>query len=439
MLTPLQPIPAAPPAVPIAEAAFPAPFPGTLEYNPPARGPWNIVHTGMLLPDSHQIYCCAQGCLRGVLLTAAEMQEMGRMSWITVDEHDLYNGSLEQHCIDGAAAILRRLPRRPRAVLLYISCLHLFTGFDFPHVLAELAKRFHGIDFIDCIMHPTMRKSGLTPEQLLRRQLYQPLKPLPARPNLLHILGNDLATRDDFLDQALPSVERRELALCRDYDDFLRLAEAPLILTTQPVALPAAQHLAARLGVRHLHLPVCYDTPRIQASYDAISRALAVPMRPVTDWRPRLDEAWRRLRDALGDTPVALDYTATPHPRGLAAELLRHGIRVVRLYADAFVAEEREDFRWLQDNAPTLEIRSCVHPAMADARPAAPNRRIFAIGQKAAWYENAPRFANLYANLGLYGFGGLLRLLQLLHDSTLLDQDTPAVIRHKGLTCHSCL
>ena len=32
------------------EAAFPAPFPHGLEYSPPCRGTWNIVHTGMLVP-----------------------------------------------------------------------------------------------------------------------------------------------------------------------------------------------------------------------------------------------------------------------------------------------------------------------------------------------------------------------------------------------------
>ncbi len=34
-------------------------FPRTLEFSPPARGTWNIVHTGMQLPESHQIYVCA--------------------------------------------------------------------------------------------------------------------------------------------------------------------------------------------------------------------------------------------------------------------------------------------------------------------------------------------------------------------------------------------
>ena len=40
----------------ITKAAFPAPFESGLEYNPPTRGVWNIVHTGMLIPESRQIF-----------------------------------------------------------------------------------------------------------------------------------------------------------------------------------------------------------------------------------------------------------------------------------------------------------------------------------------------------------------------------------------------
>ena len=39
----------------IAEASFPAPFRSGLEYSSPARGTWNIVHTGMLIPQAHEI------------------------------------------------------------------------------------------------------------------------------------------------------------------------------------------------------------------------------------------------------------------------------------------------------------------------------------------------------------------------------------------------
>ena len=124
-----------PRSVRIADADKTALFPSGLEYNTPVRGMWNIVHTGMLVPEAHQIFACAQGCLRGVILTAAEMNALDRMSWISVSEQDMYDGSLEYDIIDGCTEILQKLPKLPRVVLLYLSCIHLFAGVDFEMIL----------------------------------------------------------------------------------------------------------------------------------------------------------------------------------------------------------------------------------------------------------------------------------------------------------------
>lgn len=64
----------------IKEASFPVPFQPGLEFNSPAHGNWNIVHTGMLVPEAQQIYVCADNCMRGVVLTAAEMNAADRFS-----------------------------------------------------------------------------------------------------------------------------------------------------------------------------------------------------------------------------------------------------------------------------------------------------------------------------------------------------------------------
>ena len=39
----------------IKDASYPAPFASELEYNSPVHGNWNIVHTGMQVPESIQI------------------------------------------------------------------------------------------------------------------------------------------------------------------------------------------------------------------------------------------------------------------------------------------------------------------------------------------------------------------------------------------------
>ena len=68
----------------IGNSSFPPSFRTGLEYAAPARGTWNIVHTGMLIPESHQIFVCAESCLRGVVLTAAEMGAQDRFSMINI-------------------------------------------------------------------------------------------------------------------------------------------------------------------------------------------------------------------------------------------------------------------------------------------------------------------------------------------------------------------
>ena len=149
-----------------------APFVSGLEYGAPARGVWNIVHIGMLLPGAHQIYVCAGNCLRGVVLTAAEMHAQSRFSTITIKENNVLDGDMETLLIEGVTDIFHRLPSLPPAVLVFTSCIHHFMGCDLALCYRELRKRFPDVDFTDCYRNPIMRKSGLTPDQLMRRQLY---------------------------------------------------------------------------------------------------------------------------------------------------------------------------------------------------------------------------------------------------------------------------
>ena len=117
--------------IPIGTASFPSPFASGLEYASPARGTWNIVHTGMLIPEAHQIFVCAASCLRGVVLTAAELGLSHRFSTVEVKENNLFDGSMEELVIEGVSDIIEKLPNRPPVVLVYTSCVHHFAGRGF--------------------------------------------------------------------------------------------------------------------------------------------------------------------------------------------------------------------------------------------------------------------------------------------------------------------
>jgi len=429
--------------IPIREAEFPVPFASGLEYNAPARGPWNIVHTGMLIPESHQVFACAQGCLRGVILTAAEMEAMDRMSWISVDRNDFFDGSLERNIVEGTADILRKLPRKPRAVLLFLSCVHLFAGCDFDAILAELRALFPDVVFIDCYMNPTMRKSGLTPDQLMRRQLYDPLAPCPSEPKTVNLIGNDRPT--DETSELVRLVRDagwrlRDITRCTTYDEYTDMAKSLLEITYLPTAAASGDALERRLGRKHLYLPLSYDFDEIERLLARLADALGVPS---PDWSEAKRNALRALehaREAVGDVPVEIDYTATPRPVGLALLLAEHGFRVSRVYTDAMIEEERPAFERLRVLVPDLLLTATVHAKMRFAGKGVHERGpVLAIGQKAAYFGGTRHFVNIVSGGGMYGFDGVARLAGLMVDAMEHEKDTESVIQHKGLGCRSCL
>jgi len=428
----------------IGQAVFPAPFASGLEFSSPARGVWNIVHTGMLIPGAHQIYICARGCLRGVILTAAEMNAMERMSWVALEETDLFDGRLETGIEEGVAHILRGMKRRPPCVLVFISCVQQFAGMDFPHVLDRLRAQFPETDFVDCYMNPTMRKSGPTPDQIMRRQLYAPLKrPEKQNPRAVSVIGNDLGLDPEC--ELVRMIRENgydywDITLCRTYEEYKSLAESALLLTTIPAAVHGASILAERLGVRHLDLTMSCSPESIESSLKLLAEALVLPEPDFREAREQAEEALRAAKEEIGDTPIALDYTAVPRPVSLARLLLDRGFRVTRIYADVFLPEERDDFEYLRKTYPDLTVSAAVHAKMRFApRFAETGDGVLAIGQKAAWFCGTRHFVNIVSGGGLYGYSGLVRLAGLMLDAFREEKNTEEVIRRKGFGCESCL
>ena len=474
------------PHVRIADAEFPAPFRSGLEYSSPARGTWNIVHTGMLIPEAHEIFVCAAGCLRGVVLTAAEMGAMDRFSTVAVREHNLLDGDMEELVIEGVSDIIGKLPKRPPAVLVYTSCVHHFTGVDLDMIYRTLRERFPDIDFTDCYMNPIMRKSGLTPDQLMRSRLYMLLHERPVDRRSVAIIGNDLPTDEESdLMQLLrrAGLKVHEITSCGSYAEYQQMAESAVFISYYPDAAPSGEMLAERLGRIHYPLSFSFDFDEIDESFAGLFKVLGENTLAgmsagemareaavlSADWiaarRTRCEEELAKTKELIGDTEIAIDYTYCPRPLGLAKLLLEHGFKVSRVYVDSIPGGDRAAFEALRREHPDLTLLPTVHAGMRfaqtaitsaqtdteaaagakaagcsahDADKEAGEVRMLALGQKAAYFEDSDHFVNIVEGGGMIGYEAIIRTCELMRDAYINKKDMRTLVQIKGLGCEVC-
>ena len=432
--------------VTIGEASFPVPFQPGLEFNSPAHGNWNIVHTGMLVPEAQQIYVCADNCMRGVVLTAAEMNAAERFSFVIVEEKDLLGGNLEDITIEGVTDVLNRLPEKPKAVLLFTVCLHHFLGSDLDRIYGELESRFPDIFFMRCFMDPIMQKTGPTPDQKLRRAMYDAVPEAEADPGCVTLLGSDFVLDADADIRRISEhngLKLRETAACEKWEEYQKLGEGSLIIDCYPAGKFGVQQQAERLGRPFLYLPGSFDYAEIQWQEEQLLEKLKELKGEITgpDIKKEIrfcEEALSHAKKIIGDTPIALDYLFHPRPLGLAKLLLTHGFKVESVYLDSISPEEKDVFFWLKENVPELKLISTIRPEMR-VRTRCSENKILAIGQKAAWFTGSRNFVNMVQGGGLYGFDGIRRTAQLMIEAFEAEKDPEDLIVRKGWGCESCI
>ena len=437
------------PGVPITEANRGQLFPEGLVYSSPARGTWTIAHTSMLIPGSHQIFVCPSCCLRGVVLSAEEMGAMERFSMLEFTDEHILKGDLESMIIEGVTEILNEMERKPTCVLLYTSCVQHFLNIDLNMVYRESSARFPDIDFIDCYMLPTMRKH-FTPEKMQWRQLYRAVQPLPKDAKTVNFVGSYYAIREDcelydLLESGGYAV--RQLPTMKSYDEYKQMGASSANIYFNPIVKFTADDMEKRLGQKGLYLPALYDFREIERCERELAETLLamagaesgsfpfISRERFDRLRYEAEDALRRAKRAVGIREIAIDGAAVTRPLSLARMLFKQGFRVTRVYADAFVPEETEDFNWLRIHAP--EIR--IYP-MTDFRMRRVDRKpegvgFVAIGQKATYFTGTRNFVNLVENGGLYGFKGISRLAGMIEEAAGSERDPERVIQVKALGC----
>ena len=452
------------------------PFDIGLEFNAPVHGTWNIVHIGLQMPQAHQVYVCADNCMRGVVMTAAEMDEIERFHSVILYENDILNGSLENETIEGVSDLIEKMEERPEVIQLFTVCLHHFLGCDLDFVYATLSKRFPDICFIRCYMDPILQRTSYTPEQKLRNAMLEMIGPMDIKNNI-YVLGCDVPLKKDsyiFKIAGLYGFNVKEIWDLKTFEEYKKIGDGALYITNYPTGIMGVSQMAQRLNRPYLYLPITANTDEIDININEYEKKLQSIIQESNNNKSNdanaenaeniententynetsgsnvnYDKECHRIKEladrkcsdvkaAIGDVKIVVDYTAVPRPLSLCMYLLDNGFNVEKVYLDGISGEEEEIFYEIKNKYPNLYLSSTIHVSDRTANRDR-NEKILAIGQKAAWFNNTDYFVNIIEGGGNIGYEGIIHLLEELKEAFLNPKDMDSIVPKKGHGLCNC-
>lgn len=407
-----------------------------LLYSNPCRGLWNIVHLATQVPGSHQIYVCPTSCLRGVVLTTAEMGVFDRLSTITVGEDNILDGDLEERILDGTRKILNTLKRKPTVVFIFTSCIHHFMAANYQRVYKILRQEYPTISFVDAYMDPIMRKKT-PPLPCLQRQIYRVLQPTELKENQCNFIDNWFYPKNnDLYDHLLENrIIVKDLSQQNSYESYLKMNQSAVNFSFHRFGKLACNDMFYRLKQQSLYLSNVFEYDKIDEDMDRACELMHIPKKSkvqIIKDRKETEDIMNHLSFLLKDTMISIDQSAIENPLSLALFLERHCIKVHSIFLDSLQEDENLLNQLIKINLKIkiYSIESCV---MRQIQRDSSN--IVAIGQQAAYFLNTPHFVDIIFQASMYGYKGIQYLCSLIEDAYIESNDIQTIVSHKGWRC----
>jgi hypothetical protein len=386
----------------------------TLQYSPPSHGDWGIVRVAALVPESHLLFVCPSACGRHGALGAIQQGFKDRLSYIYLDRSDIIRGYAET-IKSYVPSLLEMLPNRPRAIMIYVSCLDDLIGTDLGDLCVELESEHDGIYFRAGHMNPISLDGNAPPALTTQSAMFSFLETFSGDKRGINLIGNLTAVPREnelfaFLDycDALPV---RHISDFKTFDAFGEMAKSAANLLVSPIASLATREMERKHGQPFLPMFVSYDLDEIAANYGRLADFLK--RGTDFDFSRYRSEAESEIEYALGvinDTPIAVSGVLKPY--GLAAALLKYGFNVISVMSDNVIAPDAAAYEGLCSCGVDIRTYLPQHPANMSLRVESPDA--LALGFEAAYITGSRHIANVNGDHGRFGYDGVKRLMRIL-------------------------
>lgn len=376
-------------------------------YCHPYHGGWDVARIALDIPESRILFVCPISCARIICLNAVKYGYKDRIDVLALTEEDIVSGNYEEKTIEAACEVLEKVSPRPKALILYVSCIDAMLGNDHTFQCREIMDRYPDVNCFVLKMCPITRFSGDLPLVALQHDMYAALPEEPAeKKKIVSFIGTNIAyDRECELVSMLEENGYKALHIQASdrYEDYLDVRSSALALCLMPFAKSAGDLLHDRYGTPILPYFARYDFASIRSTLTKTAEILQIPVPDLDTLQQETESVLRETAEYIGDTELIIDSTATLFPDALRKTLTDCGFRVRSVFAD-------DPKRQLPDiDSGSVE--------MAKERAYGQRDSAIAIGMVSSSFAGTDRTIDIFYDNGWWGFCGLRKLAEAIREA----------------------
>ena len=395
--------------------------PATLSFNSPGAQGFGVKRAGLAVPGSVMLLVAPGCCGRNTQLQSAPDGLGDRFFYLLQDDTDIVTGRHLNKISKAVKEVVDSLEKKPSCVMICITCVDALLGTDMERVCRK-ATDYAGVPVLPCYMYALTREGRIPPMVAVRKTVYALLKPKKKNPRTVNILG-EFAPLDS--DNELYAILKKagvtkinEISRCKDFDEYLTMAEANFNIITNPESRLAAEEIRKRLDIPSIELSRTYQIDKIHHQYELFGQSIGTVIDD-SEYKAAAESAVQNVMDKHGSLTFAVGEWLNADPFELSLSLIRYGHKVSEIYGT--VTDSNFIYiRRLAEVSPETRIYSNLSPTMLNYAVGEGDADL-SIGKDAAFYH--PAAANIAFNEENkpFGYNGVVKLFRAIGEKMSLD------------------
>lgn len=392
--------------------------PATLAFNSPGAQGFGVKRAGLALPGSVMLLVAPRCCGRNTAAMNGDGEYAERMYYLLQDETDIVTGRHLYKIADAVKEVCRLQEKKPSAVMICITCVDALLGTDMERVCRKCEEAAN-VPVVPCYMYALTREGRLPPMVSVRKSIYSLLKKTKRRGDAVNILGYFSPLQEDcelyMLLQKAGVKNIREIAKCKDFSEYEKMAEANFNLVLHPEARYAAVDLEKRLGIPYIELVRCYDIEKIRKQYFLLGQAAGFTPEDASYYEEAA-ECITSFKEKYAGISFSVGEWLNGDPFELSLALLRYGFAVKEIFGTLgganFIYVKK-----IHEISPSTRIYSNLSPTMLmyeEEKEFVPD---MVIGKDAMYYHKNIPGIPWNSEEQSFGYAGVKKLFRTLKET----------------------